>query len=86
MKSVMVSIPAEQKQKSIIIQLFFLLFSASEPKWKLLLPTKHCFLLSHKGAARTPLETRAKNAFFTWGWIAQQIKAILDREKYMYLI
>lgn len=29
------------------------------------LPTKLCFLLSHKGAARTPLVTKAKKAFFT---------------------
>lgn len=30
------------------------------------LPTKLCFLLSHRGAARTPLVTRAKKAFFTY--------------------
>lgn len=29
------------------------------------LPTKHCSLLSHKGAALTPFATSAKNAFFT---------------------
>lgn len=28
-------------------------------------PTKLCFLLSHSGAARTPLVTSAKKAFFT---------------------
>uniref|UniRef100_A0A8C3ULD4 Uncharacterized protein n=1 Tax=Catharus ustulatus TaxID=91951 RepID=A0A8C3ULD4_CATUS len=28
-------------------------------------PTKLCFLLSQSGAARTPLVTSAKNAFFT---------------------
>lgn len=29
-------------------------------------PTKLCFLLSHSGAARTPLVTSAKKAFFTY--------------------
>lgn len=29
------------------------------------LPTKHCSLLSHSGAALTPFATRAKKAFFT---------------------
>ncbi len=29
-------------------------------------PTKHLSLLSHSGAALTPLATRAKKAFFTW--------------------
>lgn len=29
-------------------------------------PTKLCFLLSHRGAARTPLATKAKKAFLTW--------------------
>ncbi len=29
------------------------------------LPTKLCFLFSHNGAARTPLATKAKKAFFT---------------------
>lgn len=29
------------------------------------LPTKLCFSVSHSGAARTPLATKAKNAFLT---------------------
>lgn len=32
-----------------------------------LLPTKLCFSVSHSGAARTPLATRAKKAFLTFG-------------------
>lgn len=35
------------------------------------LPTKLCFLLSHSGAARTPLATKAKKAFLTWRQIRE---------------
>ena len=38
------------------------------------MPTKACLELSHSGAARRPLATNAKKAFFTWEAIARETK------------
>lgn len=39
----------------------------------LLLPTNICFSVSHSGAARTPLATKAKNAFLTcWATVKKK--------------
>lgn len=62
MKSVMVSIPTI-KSNMIIAQTHYRRFRNVN---KTCLPTKHCFLLSQRGAALTPLDTKAKKAFFTW--------------------
>lgn len=68
MKSVMVSMPRGQdnspqhcSKASLHAQYKIPIKQCS----KNCLPTKLCFLLSHKGAARTPLVTKAKKAFFT---------------------
>uniref|UniRef100_A0A674H3R8 Uncharacterized protein n=1 Tax=Taeniopygia guttata TaxID=59729 RepID=A0A674H3R8_TAEGU len=50
-----------------LIDLHLVLPAPRAPRdpWTPRSPTKLCFLLSQSGAARTPLVTSAKNAFFT---------------------
>ncbi len=58
MKSVIVSIP--EVRSEVKGQ-----YNTGLAGVRLDLPTKPCWALSQSGAARTPLATRAKNAFFT---------------------
>lgn len=63
-KSVIVSIPVDIQEENIFKTPFGLMFLLRKEQ-KCCLPTKHCFLLSQRGAALTPFDTRAKNAFLT---------------------
>lgn len=72
MKSVMVSIPIET-QRAVVNDAFI---NTDGAEFVFLCsPTKHCFLLSHSGAALTPLETRAKNAFLTCQTVSGSAKS-----------
>lgn len=64
-KSVIVSIPVETNDEHQVSPLTVFYREYNRANRKIVLPTKHCFLLSHRGAALTPLETSAKNAFLT---------------------
>lgn len=68
MKSVMVSIPAANTRPKEGDQTPFRGRKRPTAASTLTaLPTKLCFSVSHSGAARTPLATRAKKAFLTFG-------------------
>ena len=54
-----------RREPSVRLQLFPIQTNSCQMNWGS--PTKHFSLLSHRGAALTPLATRAKKAFFTWG-------------------
>ncbi len=67
MKSVMVSIPAREKDLCSHYIIMHSTFTVAAPLIPPSLPTNLCNLLSHKGAALKPFATSAKKAFFTFG-------------------